>query len=127
VSPRSGRYLPAAAAEDSGRRGTVFRVNTNDRLIGSTLALAGFAIAMLAGLFAGNDAITVLSRAIIAMVACRLVGSLISMIYGHVATDHLSRYRAAHPIPGKFGQSSDAFESGRNAAGPSSMEVARAA
>lgn len=102
-------------------------MHTNDRLIGSTLALSGFAIAMLAGLFAGNDAITVLSRAIIAMVGCRLAGSLISTIFGHVAADHLNRYRAAHPIPGKFGQASDELESSRAVAGPPSMEVARAA
>lgn len=44
------------------------------RLVGSSLGLAGFAIAVIAGLAADNDANTILLRAIVAMVACTAVG-----------------------------------------------------
>ncbi len=44
------------------------------RLVGSSLGLAGFAIAVIAGLGADNDANTILLRAIIAMVGCSAAG-----------------------------------------------------
>lgn len=43
-------------------------------VVATCAALAGFTISILAGLAAGNEGITILGRALIAMIACWIVG-----------------------------------------------------
>ncbi len=55
------------------------------RFIATILALAGFAIAGIAGLAAGNGASTILAHALLALVVCHVVGLLIGAVGVHVA------------------------------------------
>jgi uncharacterized membrane protein len=44
------------------------------RCIGAQIALLGFALALAAGLYAGNTPVTILTRAIVSMFVCLAVG-----------------------------------------------------
>lgn len=68
-------------------------------LVASSLGISGFTIAIVAGLGAGNDASDVLGRAIVAALGCYLAGFFLSVIAAHVVHEHLSGFRAAHPVP----------------------------
>jgi hypothetical protein len=54
----------------------------------STLALAAFAVALVAGAASGNAPIIVLARALGAMVACLVVGHGLALLASHIATSH---------------------------------------
>lgn len=69
------------------------------QVIACCLALSAHAVAIVVGLGAGNDATTVLSRALIALVLGYVVGQMIAGAFSHVAREHLSHYRQSHPIP----------------------------
>ena len=68
------------------------------RLISTTFALCGFAVAILAGLSAGNDSSRVLTTALIAMVACQGAGLVVGSIGERIVGEHMRSYRSAHPI-----------------------------
>lgn len=51
--------------------------------------MAAFAVAILAGLAAGNAPASILLRALIAMVACYPVGLMIGLVCQRVVTDHI--------------------------------------
>lgn len=67
--------------------------------IAGITALAAFAVAVIAGVAAGNNASSVLVRAIIAMMACYPIGMLIGVVAGRVVKDHIERHREANPAP----------------------------
>jgi hypothetical protein len=50
------------------------------RAVAACFALVAFSVAVLAGLAAGNDAITVLLRSLVIMVACYPLGLLVSCL-----------------------------------------------
>jgi hypothetical protein len=50
------------------------------QVVAGCFALCAFAVAILAGLSAGNDAATVLLRAILSMAACYVVGLVIGLL-----------------------------------------------
>lgn len=68
-------------------------------LIAAVLGIGAFAVAVLAGLAAGNDPIGVVVRALLAMVACSLLGRLIGMACVQAIGEHLERYAQANPVP----------------------------
>ncbi|MCX5691516.1 MAG: hypothetical protein NTV94_17280 [Planctomycetota bacterium] len=74
-------------------------METNSNIIAAIFSLAGFALAAVCGLLAGNPATDVVFRSIIAMIACRLVGSGAAACINHVVVEHLSNYIGARPIP----------------------------
>jgi hypothetical protein len=61
------------------------------KAIAGCLALAAFAVAVLAGLAGGNTANSILLRALVAMVACYPVGLLIGLVCQHVIEQHVAR------------------------------------
>ncbi len=67
--------------------------------IACCFALAAHAIAIVAGIAARNDATTVLSRAILALVIAYIVGQIIATILEHVAREHVETYTRQHPVP----------------------------
>lgn len=67
------------------------------RQIASAAGLAGFAVAVAAGLSAGNSSAVVLTNAILAMVVCNFVGLLAGSIGMHVVREHAASLR---PAPG---------------------------
>jgi putative Mn2+ efflux pump MntP len=69
------------------------------KLIAAMLGLSAFAIAIVAGLAAGNDASRVLSQAIVCMVVCQMVGWGVGLAGERVVSEYLESYRAARPLP----------------------------
>ncbi len=61
------------------------------RCIGAQVGLLAFAVAILAGLHAGNAASTVLLRAIVVMFAAAVIGQLVAWISKLILRDHLQR------------------------------------
>lgn len=75
-------------------------VGTPDKLIASSFGLAGFAIAIVAGMAAGNPSGRVLTVAIVSMIACHFVGLIAGSIGERVVDEYMVEYRAARPIGG---------------------------
>lgn len=75
------------------------------RVISGAFALGAFAIAIIAGLGAGNPTSTILINAIIAMAVCNVIGLLIGAVMERTVRDHVDRYRAMHPLPEMDGPS----------------------
>lgn len=76
------------------------------KVIAASLALSAFAVAIVAGLAAGNPARTVLFNAVVAMILCQILGLVIGALAERAISDHLAAYKAAHPIPGARGATS---------------------
>lgn len=62
-------------------------VQSIGRPIGTSFALTAFAIAIVSGLLAQNDSVTVLGRAIVVLVVARVVGAILGWVLARVATD----------------------------------------
>jgi len=71
-------------------------VRSVTQLISVILALCAFAIALIAGLAAGNPTEHVVGRAVAAMLVCQILGMLIGRAVQAVLDEHLERYRADH-------------------------------
>jgi hypothetical protein len=69
------------------------------RVVSVAFGLSGFAVALVSGLGAGNDAASVLLRAIIAMFACQLLGIVAGSMIERLIDEQEARYKEAHPIP----------------------------
>ena len=67
-------------------------------MIATTFALCGFAVAVIAGLAAGNAAAHVLTTALICMMVCQAAGLAAGAIGERVVGEHLRGYRANHRI-----------------------------
>ena len=86
------------------------------RVIASAFALAGFAVAMIAGLAAGNPAGAVIKTGLVAMIVCYAAGVAIGSVAQSVVAQHLSGLRtkaesgatAAAPAHGEIGRSAEA-------------------
>ncbi|MDX2130576.1 MAG: hypothetical protein SFY69_00815 [Planctomycetota bacterium] len=74
-------------------------MRSDPSITSAILALAGFAVAVVAGLSADIPATTVLARALLAMFACYVVGMGVGSVLSRVAREHVAQYRASNPIP----------------------------
>ncbi|MEO0631385.1 MAG: hypothetical protein AAFY46_11790 [Planctomycetota bacterium] len=61
--------------------------------------LSAFVIAIVVGLEAQNGAAHVLLNAIVCMVACYLLGTLLGALAEHAIRAHMVRVRAENPVP----------------------------
>ncbi len=69
------------------------------RVIAGCFAMSAFSIAIISGIFAGNSATMVLSRALVCLFGAYLLGLLAGEILAFAIRDHLRRYLAEHPVP----------------------------
>lgn len=83
----------------SGHAGVEQRVENGPKVIATAFALAGFTVALIAGMGAGNPAAGVLAKAIVSMVVCSLIGQIVGGVALRAVSDHLGEYRATNPIP----------------------------
>ena len=67
------------------------------RAIAGCFSLAAFAVAVIAGLAAGNTATSILVRALIAMLVCYPVGLLIGLVCRRVLEEHIKSQDGATP------------------------------
>lgn len=89
----------------------------SQQIIASSLALIGFAVALVMGMAAGNGASTTIVNAMWAGAACMAVGWLIARIAASALHEHLAEHRNAHPIdpdPTSTDQPDAAAESAAN-------------
>lgn len=68
------------------------------KTIGVVLGLAGFVIAVLAGMAAGNESSTVLLRALAALVGCNAIGLVIGAAGERAILQHVADYQKSNPI-----------------------------
>lgn len=69
------------------------------KLAAASLGLAGFAIALVAGLAADNPADVVLGRALVALLLCNLAGWIAGVVAERTVAEGVARYREANPGP----------------------------
>ncbi len=74
-------------------------------VIAGCFAMAAFAVAILAGLAAGNAPSSILLRALIAMVVCYPVGLMIGLVCQRVVADH---FQSQEPRNAGAGQGAEA-------------------
>jgi hypothetical protein len=82
----------------------LFSLGIATKVIAASLALSAFAIAIVAGLAAGNPARTVLVHALVSMIVCQMVGLIAGALAERAVLQHLAAYRAVRPVPGVGGQ-----------------------
>jgi|GEM_PF-2965208 len=113
TGPQAGQAAPAEPAHaekttgepdesgDATRREPVVSLLavTASRTIACALALAGFGAACIAGLAAQVPASQTLTRAVIALVVCYLVGTLLGGAFRVLIEEHLAAHRRRHPRP----------------------------
>lgn len=73
------------------------------RVIATCLALTGFAGAVVVGIAAGNEPAVVLTRAILIMLGCVLVGGIIGRVAQRMIDLHVERHKRDNPIPDQGG------------------------
>lgn len=71
------------------------------KLISGILGLMGFMTACIVGLAAGNTAIVILLRAILAMFACAIIGRVLGVVGEICAREFMDKYKADNPRPEK--------------------------
>jgi hypothetical protein len=81
-------------------------VMTISRIIAACLALSAFAVSVIAGVAAGNDASLVLTRAMIAMILCYPVGFIVGIVCERVVEWHVAAHVVERPVPHGDGVSS---------------------
>lgn len=65
------------------------------KLIGASFALTGFSVAVVAGLMSGNPAVTILTRALVALVVCRLLGAFLGYVGDRITQEATAAKSAA--------------------------------
>lgn len=80
------------------------------RLIGACMGLAGFALAIVAGLAADNPSTQILLHALLSMLGCQMVGLAIGAVAEHAIDERSGAHRAANPIGGDGAQGDEPAE-----------------
>lgn len=75
------------------------RVNSPTKVVAGVFGLAAFALAVVAGLGAGNPSTDVLLRALVSMAACYSIGLVLGMIGERTVDEHVREYIAARAVP----------------------------
>jgi len=74
-------------------------VSSQIRVIAAVVALAAFAVAVVAGMASGREATGVLVYAILATALCFVPGLAAGAVFAHVVREHLATHEVAQPIP----------------------------
>lgn len=69
------------------------------RVISSVIGLMGFFTALLAGLIAGNPGLVIITRAMLALIICTLVGRILGTAGEYCVRDFLKKFKADRPTP----------------------------
>jgi len=69
------------------------------RAVAGTLGLAGFSIAVLAGLSAGNEATEIVMRALVSMAGCLLVGAVAGRFCATAVNESIDAFARRRPVP----------------------------
>lgn len=67
------------------------------KVIASIMGLGAFTVAIIAGLAVDNPADQILTRALLSMLACHVVGFVVGLLAERTVADSISVYVKAHP------------------------------
>jgi hypothetical protein len=70
-------------------------------LISGVLGLMGFIVSALVGVIASNPGLVILTRAILAMVICAIVGRVLGAVGQVCVREFVTRYKSDRPKPAK--------------------------
>ncbi|MCL4209835.1 MAG: hypothetical protein HRU76_10630 [Phycisphaeraceae bacterium] len=96
-------------------------------VLAACFALCAFAVAVVAGLASGNEAMTILLRAVVALMLCYPVGLLVGSVCERVVERHMESYRSAHPADGRTMDASASMVESRRDPEASSVSETRPA
>lgn len=68
------------------------------RMIATIFALAAFAVMVVVGMLAGNPALIILWRALMALVACYVAGRILGALAQRAVREHIEQYKQRYPI-----------------------------
>ena len=88
-------------ADDEKRNNEDYLADIPSRVISGAMGLIGFALAAGVGLWAGNSALVVLTRALVACAFCAIIGRVLGAMGEACVGEFVSRYRFVNPKPGK--------------------------
>jgi hypothetical protein len=77
----------------------VVGVKSATEVIPGACGLAGFAVALLAGMSSDRGSASVLLGAIVAMVLCRLVGVFVASVCARLSEEAVRRHKESNPVP----------------------------
>jgi tetrahydromethanopterin S-methyltransferase subunit C len=77
------------------------------KVIASTMGLGAFAVAIIAGLAVDNPADHILSRAIVSMFLCNIVGLVVGTLAERAVVDSIDAYIRARPVREQLTDASD--------------------
>lgn len=69
------------------------------KVIAGSFGLSGFAIALFAGLAAGNPAEVVLLRGVVSMIVCNVLGWVVGAVAERTLEDGIKSYQLLRPVP----------------------------
>lgn len=69
------------------------------RIISSVIGLMGFFTALVTGLVAGNPGMIILTRAMLALIICAVIGRILGTVGELCIRDFLKKYKAERPTP----------------------------
>lgn len=68
-------------------------------VLAGCFSLAAFAVALVAGLAAGNSTGSILARGVIAMILCYPLGLLVGVVCHRVVEEQAAAHQEANPVP----------------------------
>lgn len=71
------------------------------RLISGVLGLMAFVLASVVGLIAGNPGFVILTRALVAMFVCAIIGRVLGVVGEVCVREYVTRYKSDRPRPQK--------------------------
>lgn len=69
------------------------------RIIASCFALSAFAIALISGLAAGRAASSILGTAVLALLACYILGLIVASVANVAVSERIEQFKADNPVP----------------------------
>ena len=95
---KSSEPKASGKSPSTGPGGDYF-ADVPSRVVSGTMGLVGFAMASVIGLWAGNPAMVILTRALVACAVCAIVGRILGSI-GEVCTrEFVVHYKNLNPRP----------------------------
>ncbi len=70
------------------------------RIIATSFALVAFAGALFVGMRAGNPMLTILTRALLIMLGCYVVGRVVGVVADRTVQGQIATYKTRHPLGG---------------------------
>lgn len=85
--------------ESSGKAHGDVKPDVPARVISSVIGLMGFFTALVTGLIAGNPGMVILTRAMLALIICAVIGRILGTVGEMCVRDFLKKYKAERPTP----------------------------